>query len=109
MKLTTELANALYDIAVEECGAREDNRAEFLRYVLGDATDYDQKRFEYRFQGALGFGGKLYIDFRYEDYCKISCYSEDRNEVRNAMIQKANDRIKALLRQKSIVTPEDID
>ena len=56
-------------------------RADFL-YHASSSDDL-----EYRFQGALGFGGK----FRNHGYgWRVDCYSEDETPERLAMIESAN-------------------
>lgn len=67
-------------ICIEECVGRE---SDF------EGIDVDTLT-EWRFQGALGFGGKLW---RKGNGFKVSCYSEDETESRRAMIAKANERL----------------
>ena len=57
----------IWAILVRYCGASEDGLNEFRRTVLLNKSD----RLEYRFQGSLGFGGKLWIN-PYE--VRVTCY-----------------------------------
>lgn len=84
-----ETANAIYDICVKTCGASEGHRDQFVDYLT---EEHD--RYEFRFCGKLGFGGKLYHS-RSGTY--VSCYSEDETPERRAMIEKANADIRELL------------
>lgn len=88
-KLNLELAEAIYTIAVEECGARDtiNDRYDYVRYAVSDDG------FEYRFGGMLGFGGKI---LNSGDRVCITCYPEDRTPDRDAAIERANARISIL-------------
>ena len=86
-----EVANKIYDILVEECGAWEGDRDMFL-FHFKDIT-------EYRFCGNLGFGGKIWRRqplFSPPSYW-VSCYPEDRTPSINEMVQKANARLAEVL------------
>lgn len=73
---------SVWAILVEECGASEEMRDEFLHHAQR------QDRLEFRFQGALGFGGKVYLP-----EARVSCYREDETPARLAMIAAANERL----------------
>lgn len=45
---------------------------------------------EYRFQGALGFGGKVWAP-RLGRPARVTCYPEDRTPERIAIIERVND------------------
>lgn len=83
--------NKIYDILIETCQAPEFGRAQFVA---------EKGNFrEYRFQGALGFGGKIYRKDRYVDGCwlnalTVNCYWEDSTHDRENMIAAANERLK---------------
>jgi hypothetical protein len=70
--------NRVYDVLVGYCGARGDlsSRASFVF-----AFCKERPPSEYRFMGALGFGGK----FRFPGFT-VDCYLEDSNPTSNAMI-----------------------
>jgi len=92
-RLTEDQATAIYDILLEECGETDvagNERVAFALYM----TD-GRPRKEFRFQGALGFGGKCRINSN-RPVPYVDCYPEDRTSLRDAMIDKANARIAAL-------------
>jgi hypothetical protein len=82
--LTDKSLDAVFDILVEECGASSVMREEFkLNWP---------ECIEYRFQGLLGFGGKVWAGtVGRPPY--VSCYLEDRTPKRDEMIQAANQRL----------------
>lgn len=81
MKITPEIASRMYEIAVQHCGAPPSYADTFVRYATGSPSG------EYRFQGSLGFGGKLYFD---ADGWRISCYPEDETPTRRSAMCHAN-------------------
>lgn len=84
MKLTKEQANQVWAILAATCGASDDDmRQQFVYH--SNKTD----RLEFRFQGDLGFGGKVYV----EEPPRVSCYSEDDSLERSVMIEQANERL----------------
>lgn len=87
--LTVEQANAFYDILVKHCLASSLSSIR-EQFVFAQTK---QECTEYRFGGALGFGGKFWINCG-EVY--VSCYPEDRNPKRKAMIEKANAALREL-------------
>jgi hypothetical protein len=91
--LSVDDANAAFDVLVEECGAREDLRGDFIGYLT---RPLDIGTHEFRFSGALGFGGKCYLDGRPRSL-RVSCYPEDRSVERDAMVDRANSRLSGLL------------
>jgi hypothetical protein len=88
--LREDEAIAIYEILVELAGAssRDDERSGFVRYATADLF------VEWRFQGCLGFGGKLYADGW--DVPHIGCYREDETPARRSVIDDVNVRILAL-------------
>lgn len=48
---------------------------------------------EWRFQGSLGFGGKLYLSL---GRLHVSCYPEYRTPERDALIERVNRRLEEL-------------
>ncbi|WP_413460476.1 hypothetical protein [Herbaspirillum huttiense] len=81
--ITAAMAHGLYDALVKYAGAIDvdDLRQRFVYEFSQKASPTS----EYRFQGALGFGGK----FRYPQLT-VDCYPEDLTPSRNTMIQEAN-------------------
>jgi len=75
-------------IVVEECGANFKDGAAFIRYGL-DHPDWT----EWRFQGKLGFGGKLW---NHNGKLYVAYYAEDETPERYEMMQKANKRLAEL-------------
>jgi hypothetical protein len=94
MELTKEQAEEIYAILQEECGECDlpdhRERDSFVRYMTSG-----ERSLEYRFQGALGFGGKCRLNSNhpipYVDY-----YPEDYTVERENMRDRANERIAAL-------------
>lgn len=89
--LTDEQARAAIAILNEECAAniRPPYDDGFVRYVT-EAERHPSK--EWRFQGALGFGGKFRINGN-KPHPYVDCYREDRTPARLAMIERANARL----------------
>lgn len=79
-------AEVIWVILVAVCGASPDERDDFIPHAIRGS--------EYRFQGKLGFGGKVYI----ENPPWVSCYSEDENPERLRMIASANGLLAAIAR-----------
>lgn len=82
MKLTRFQAEAVWLVLVHVCGATPilDEMDNFVRYAKSNDP------MEFRFQGELGFGGKLYFDTP----PRVSCYREDETPERKRMIDSAN-------------------
>lgn len=96
-------ASEVWDILVRECGAAEGGREDYCRKVA--ASGWPQ---EWRFCGALGFGGKVRHD-PHGDRLYVDCYREDETPERRAAMAAAND---ALLRAQPCaadVTLRDAD
>lgn len=77
-------ANKVYDILVEHAGAYEGDRNDFV-YHQTHAFHY-----EYRFMGALGFGGKFRRTGYGEDRWYVDCYPENLNAHTKAIIERTN-------------------
>lgn len=78
--MTGEQANAVFDLLVRHAGAREEQRDEFVYHMTRGCE-------EFRFQGSLGFGGKLYVDRR---GWRVGCYREDLTPERADTIRRVN-------------------
>lgn len=74
----------LYQILIEHAGAPASGVASFITAQLQG----EQPCPEYRFQGTLGFGGKLYYD-RARGFT-ATCYSEDLTEERKGILAATN-------------------
>lgn len=85
--LSPEVAEKVFDILVEICGANSTMRKAFVSSQVSDDLP------EWRFIGFLGFGGK----FRRGDHGSlyVDCYKEDETKVRQDIIQRANARLEA--------------
>ena len=75
----------VWQILREECGAYDDDMG-FIA-TLGQFG-------EWRFQGALGFGGKIW---HVNDDLYVNYYPEDQNAKRDKMVERANFRLAKLL------------
>lgn len=99
-KATFDFWDEVYDILEQECGATADEDAGHGRKVFrgimgkGDCP-------EFRFMGSLGFGGKLYASGR---RLAVGYYSENRNDEREEMACRANQRLMQLVLDKGIPT-----
>ena len=91
--MTEATANAIYDILVADCDAREQNRAVFVH--LCPASSTGQLPAEFRFGGSLGSGGKFYAD---DERWWVSCYPEDTTSERQERIKYVNTKLAALLK-----------
>src|SRR6266404_1389602 len=67
---------------------------DFMFHVT-DALNMRQN-LEYRFQGSLGFGGKLWISHRGPPY--VTCYQEHETEGRKMLMELANQELLILYR-----------
>lgn len=85
--------DAIWAILVKECAAPDHLRKDFLVRVADTAAARGRDTFEFRFCGALGFGGKLY---QVGSKLYVSAYPEDLNQERRASILKANIALAAL-------------
>lgn len=82
--MNAKQANAIYDILIQECGADEYWRENFVQVETSEECR------EYRFKGELGFGGKFW---RNSGRMYVDCYSEDTTPLRQKMIDAANKRL----------------
>lgn len=91
-QMTEAIARQVYGILVEECGAPgNDLNAFFQAYTAGG---HARTPTEWRFSGALGFGGKFWSSWT------VSCYPEDENVERRRLILNANLRLAELFRRE---------
>lgn len=82
-------AEKIMDILVEECGASRRAHVGF-HYLIEDPPT------EYRFQGKLGFGGKIYFCTHNLHPWRVACYPEDETPEARVMIDQANERLQVL-------------
>lgn len=83
IKLTREQWGEVFDILVSKCAADATKR----EYFIDAVTDEKFPATEFRFMGALGFGGKLYNAY---SRVYVSCYREDSTPAREKMIEETN-------------------
>jgi hypothetical protein len=91
--ITDQQARGVLKILVEECGHKvfdpRDGDA-FVRGIMEDSC------WEWRFMGALGFGGKFRNNGNHNNTPYVDCYPENETPARLEMIQRANDRLREL-------------
>lgn len=93
IQITKAQAIAARQILVEECGLRpDDGRDGFVRTVSSPEQDCR----EYRFMGALGFGGKFRNNGNRNNTPYVDCYPEHETPERLRMIERANARLAEL-------------
>lgn len=93
-KITTEQANAAYDILVREAGANGDHgeRYSFVYHVSQSPRPTN----EYRFGGKLGFGGKFRNNGNNDGIPYVDCYREHLTPEVQAVIATTNAALLAL-------------
>ena len=97
---TKDLAEQVFQILVEECGALAGDLDSFLFYHVASSTLRSPST-EYRFQGLLGFGGKFYNSL--DRWC-VGCYPEEENVDTLKMINAANQKLDALFRATVVMS-----
>lgn len=85
-RIDRELAGKVYDVLMETCSAPACERESFIDHYINPTPSS-----EWRFCGALGFGGK----FRSPAF-RVDCYPEDETPARREMISKANEQLAGL-------------
>ena len=84
-------ADRVYDVLVREAGAHEEGREQFVVAF----PRMPQIR-EYRFMGALGFGGKYWAPTKKRPHGWVNYYVEDSTAERDEMMDRANQALAAL-------------
>jgi hypothetical protein len=82
--MTADQAHRIYTILVERLDASEGDRDAFVYHMVKGGCR------EWRFQGCLGFGGKLYNDHK----LRVDCYPEDKTDERQNKIDAVNEQLK---------------
>jgi hypothetical protein len=95
-EITTDQAEKALAILREECGYTGDpyDGRGFIRAIV--TADKTHVCDEFRFIGALGFGGKFRNNGNCENTPHVDCYSENKTPERLAMIKRANARLAEL-------------
>lgn len=97
--LTHEQADAIYDVLVKTVGAPERQRGHFVHAQTNAYVS------EWRFQGALGFGGKFWRnsgrrrDESWGELWYVNCYQEDETAATRRLISRANTMLADLIPQ----------
>lgn len=82
--ITFDIANSIVDILVEHCGVNTNRRKTIVDDLMwGKLT-------EYRFQGNLGFGGKLNYN---NSKIYVSYYPEDATLEKELRVEIANSKL----------------
>lgn len=96
-QISKEQATAARLILVEECGMRpDDGRCSFVSLVSANINRWGHACHEFRFMGALGFGGKFRNNGNRDNTPHVDCYREHETPERLAMIENANRRLAEL-------------
>jgi hypothetical protein len=95
--MTRKQGNCVYDLLVEQAGAPEDLREDFLYWLATDAQPRNYA--EFRFQGKLGFGGKFWLT---GDGMYVTCYWEDVTPEREKILKTVDDSLAALEKEWGI-------
>lgn len=80
-QITEQVANDLYDVLAAHAGATDYQRENFV------SVQSRERCVEYRFGGALGFGGKFW---RNDGRWCVNAYREDETAGRMAQINATN-------------------
>lgn len=97
--ITEQQARAVVRILVEECGHKVHDPRDldaFVRAIIVPQPDGGPPCREYRFCGALGFGGKFRNNGNRDGIPYVDCYLEDETPARRTMIEAANRRLHEL-------------
>ncbi len=87
---------AIYEILIRTCGAYDAADA-FTQFIYAADRFAAGWSFEYRFQGSLGFGGKVWL---YNgDYPYVNCYREDQTPERKKAIAQADQALRELIQK----------
>lgn len=105
-EITRDQAHEVIRVLITECGftPRDRDGDMFVNNIV--TADKANVCHEYRFQGALGFGGKFRNNGNYENTPHVDCYPENETPERRAMIGRANARLRELFAPTSPVAME---
>lgn len=99
-EITEQQARQVLSILVEECDHKifdpRDADAFVQSIIVPQPRGAVHDCREYRFCGALGFGGKFRNNGNNENTPYVDCYREDETPARLAMIESANKRLAEL-------------
>jgi hypothetical protein len=94
-RLSPEMAEKVYDILVDVCGASETMRNSFVTQQTTELVS------EWRFCGTLGFGGKFW---NCNDKLYVNCYREDETPKIRETIEQANEQLSKLGTSKILLS-----
>jgi len=102
--ITADEAASIVHILVEECGYIETGHSigEMARAIEWPNANSRYPCTEYRFMGALGFGGKFRNNGNRDGVPHVDCYRENQSPQRLEMIEKANARLAQMFAPASI-------
>lgn len=89
VELTDAQKDAIWDVLVEVCGAGERWRSNFAYHFPAGG--------EFRFQGDLGFGGKVWADRR---RVYVDCYRENETPENLAKIERTNAELARIIQEQ---------
>lgn len=110
--LTETEASEIYAALVEHAGANARDPWGFVHHLM---RSHESSVFEWRFMGFLGFGGKFYRDRNsrpdgsWGETWRVSCYPEDSNPEREAIIATTNAALHDLLMRHLNTETENTD
>lgn len=90
-ELTAYFLAVWEEVVAPVCGGFNEH---VLEDFVASHTEKDFPATEWRFQGKLGFGGKLYTGS--DMVCRVGCYLEDDTEETNEIILKANGMLEKI-------------
>lgn len=90
-ELTAYFLAVWYEVIDPICGGRSDY---VLQEFVADHTAIDCPASQWRFQGRLGFGGKVHTAS--DMVCRVSCYTEDNTPERAQVILDANTMLEKI-------------
>jgi hypothetical protein len=91
--ITDEQARKVLKILIEECGHKIIDPRDGEAFVRGIKNETCR---EWRFMGALGFGGKFRNNGNNGNVPYVDCYPENETPARLDMIARANARLREL-------------
>lgn len=107
--LADDIARRVFDILVEHAGAHESLWEQFAVYMTGE----EGHGHEFRFQGALGGGGKLIFQRRtFGPNLYVTYYPEDETPEHDEIVKMTNRALSGMdylikVTEERELTPED--
>lgn len=96
-EIDEKTARQVLRILTRKCGYLLLDQRDADAFVMAiTTTGKNRPCMEYRFMGALGFGGKFRNNGNHENTPHVDCYREHETPARLAMIEAANAELAAL-------------